>query len=119
MAHVTLEERSTEHSELHHGGDGEAILGKVRLRLEWITTILSLHVVLRNVQRTGVVRYFAEAINRSGLKPEHGASGVCLLHFCFATKQFGIPSTFEPSNICNVISLYGTSMSGIVRSNCI
>ena len=49
MANVTLEERSAEHSELHHGGDGEAILGIVRLRVEWIMTILTLHVVLKNV----------------------------------------------------------------------
>ena len=55
MAHVTLEERSTEHSKLQHGRDGEAILDIVGLRVEWIMTILTLHVISRNVQGTGVV----------------------------------------------------------------
>ncbi len=39
---------------------------------------------------------FVEFIGSPGFKPEHGVSGVCLLHFCFATQTYGIPSSPKP-----------------------
>ena len=110
MANVILEERSTEYSELHHGRYGEAILGVVGSTVEWIANILTLHVVLRDVQTSGDVCHFREIYWKSG------ASDVCLLHFCFATKTHGIPSGLRPFYM---ISLYAIRMIDIVRPDCV